>query len=129
MRANAPTARRRLIADATVRAPSVLLSASDRASREAYAVGALTVGGQPAWVRRLRASVGIITAAATRCSPTRVIMNAACLEAKRRGAQVAALRTTDDLARPGGLYNKVGFVHVGHERIWELDHIDSLDLV
>lgn len=55
------------------------------------------------------------------------IMEAICIEAKRQGAAVAALRTTDELARDGGLYNKVGFTLVGHEQIWELDHVDNLD--
>lgn len=56
------------------------------------------------------------------------IMRAVCVEAPKRGAVVAALRTTDELARPGGLYASVGFELLGHERIWELDNIDDIDL-
>jgi GNAT superfamily N-acetyltransferase len=56
------------------------------------------------------------------------IMRAVCLEAPKRGAEFAALRTTDELARPGGLYSAVGFELLGHERIWELDNIDDVDL-
>ncbi|WP_443350814.1 GNAT family N-acetyltransferase [Brachybacterium tyrofermentans] len=54
------------------------------------------------------------------------IMRAVCREASQRGAEVAALRTTDDLARSGGLYDSLGFKLLGHERIWELDDVDSL---
>jgi predicted GNAT family acetyltransferase len=54
------------------------------------------------------------------------ITRACCIEAAKRGATVAALRTTDDLARPGGLYSNVGFELLGHEHIWELDNIDNL---
>lgn len=57
-----------------------------------------------------------------------VIMRAICAEAATRGAAVAALRTTDQLARPGGLYRNVGFELLGHEHIWELDNIDNLSL-
>lgn len=56
------------------------------------------------------------------------IMEAACIEAKRQGAAVAALRTTDALARAGGLYNRIGFELLGHEQIWELDDVDHLNL-
>lgn len=54
------------------------------------------------------------------------IMRAACAESARRGASVATLRTTDELARRGGLYDNVGFTLLGHEHIWELDNIDNL---
>jgi GNAT superfamily N-acetyltransferase len=55
------------------------------------------------------------------------IMRAACAEARRQGALVAALRTTEDLARPNGLYQRVGFSVVGHEHAWTLDHVDALN--
>jgi len=56
------------------------------------------------------------------------IMRAVCIEAPKRGAMFAALRTTDELARPGGLYAAVGFEFLGHERVWELDNIDDVGL-
>lgn len=56
------------------------------------------------------------------------IMRALCAEAARKGATAATLRTTDDLARPGGLYDNVGFTLLGHEHIWQLDAVDRLDL-
>jgi GNAT superfamily N-acetyltransferase len=56
------------------------------------------------------------------------IMRAACAEARRQGALVAGLRTTEELAKRGGLYHSVGFSVVGHERAWNLDHVDALEL-
>lgn len=56
------------------------------------------------------------------------IMRAACVEARRQGASVAALRTTDDLAKDNGLYYNVGFRLVGHEQAWNLDGIDTLEI-
>ncbi|QDP95445.1 GNAT family N-acetyltransferase [Microlunatus elymi] len=56
------------------------------------------------------------------------IMRAVCSEAPKHGAAYAALRTTDHLARPGGPYDAVGFRLLGHERIWELDDVDDLQV-
>lgn len=56
------------------------------------------------------------------------IMATLCDEARNQGASAAVLRTTDELASPGALYDRVGFAAVGHERIWELDGVDHLDL-
>jgi hypothetical protein len=41
---------------------------------------------------------------------------------------IAALRTSDDLARPGGLYRSVGFDLVGHEHVWEIDDVDGTSM-
>ena len=54
------------------------------------------------------------------------ILRAACAEARRQGALVAGLRTTEDLARADGFYQAVGFSSVGHERVWNVDDIDAL---
>ena len=70
-------------------------------------------------------SVATLPSARGRGAAT-AIMRAICAEARRQGARVAALRTTDDLARPHGLYGNVGFALVGHERIWNLDNVDQL---
>jgi predicted N-acetyltransferase YhbS len=51
---------------------------------------------------------------------------AACAEAKKRGARAAALRTMDDLAGVEGLYARLGFRLVGHEKIWEIDDLDRM---
>ncbi|MFC0672868.1 GNAT family N-acetyltransferase [Brachybacterium hainanense] len=51
---------------------------------------------------------------------------AACVEARRRGAHAAALRTDDDLASDGGLYARLGFALVGHEQIWDIDDLDAI---
>jgi len=56
------------------------------------------------------------------------ILRAACAEARRQGALVAGLRTTEDLARADGFYQAVGFSSVGHERVWNVDDIDALDI-
>jgi GNAT superfamily N-acetyltransferase len=56
------------------------------------------------------------------------IMRAACAEAHRQGALVAALRTTAELAKDDGLYHHAGFSVVGHEHAWNLDDIDDISV-
>lgn len=65
-------------------------------------------------------SVATLPAARGRGAATAII-RAACAEARRQGARVAALRTSEDLARKDGLYERVGFEVVGHEHVWNLD--------
>ena len=72
-------------------------------------------------------SVATLPAARGRGAASAVV-RAACVEARRQGARVAALRTTDELAKPGGLYQSIGFVVVGHEQAWNLDGIDALSI-
>jgi GNAT superfamily N-acetyltransferase len=53
----------------------------------------------------------------------------ACLaEARRQGAHTAVLGTDRHLARPGGLYNRLGFETIGHEHGWTLPAFDRLQI-
>lgn len=90
---------------------------------QAVSTGSILIAGGVANIW----SVATLPAARGRGAAS-AIMRAACAEARRQGALVAGLRTTEELARTDGLYDSVGFTSVGHERAWNLDNIDSVRL-
>jgi predicted GNAT family N-acyltransferase len=57
-----------------------------------------------------------------------VVTHACLVEAYRQGATAAVLGTNHDLARPGGIYNRLGFETVGHEYGWMFNDFDRLAL-
>jgi ribosomal protein S18 acetylase RimI-like enzyme len=56
-----------------------------------------------------------------------IVVHACLVEAHRIGAHAASLGTTEDLARPRGLYNRLGFETIGHEIGWTINDVDSID--
>jgi GNAT superfamily N-acetyltransferase len=57
-----------------------------------------------------------------------VVVHACLVEAHRQGAYAAALGTSLELAREGGLYNRLGFEIIGHEHGWTLANFDRIEL-
>ncbi len=57
-----------------------------------------------------------------------LVTHACLVEAHRQGAEAAALGTSRELAKPGGLYNRLGFDVVGHEHGWRLEDFDRIEL-
>lgn len=57
-----------------------------------------------------------------------IVTHASLVEAARLGAHAASLGTSQSLARPNGLYNRLGFEIVGHEIGWMISNVDEINL-
>lgn len=56
------------------------------------------------------------------------VVHACLVEAHRQGAHSAALGTSQELSRPGGIYHRLGFRTVGHEHGWTITDLELLSL-
>ncbi|MEQ7127621.1 GNAT family N-acetyltransferase [Actinopolymorpha sp. B11F2] len=101
-------------------APGTMTYLAVRENGQTVSTGSLLIDGDVANIW----SIATLPAARGRGAASAVI-RAACAEARRQGASIAGLRTTEELARDDGLYHSVGFSVVGHEHAWNLDDIDT----
>lgn len=104
-------------------APGTMTYLAVSENGQAVSTGSFLIAGDVANIW----SIATLPAARGRGAAS-AILRAACAEARRQGARAAGLRTTEQLARPDGLYHGVGFSFVGHEQAWNLHGVDALSV-